>query len=71
MRITRDSLLRIVQDTVAQRTRADRSLLAIYLCGSLLEEDFLLGGTTDLDGIHTRAGTVLAEYCARSRVLWQ
>jgi hypothetical protein len=49
MRITRESLLRIVQDTVTQRSRSDRSLLAIYLCGSLLSDDFLLGGTADLD----------------------
>ncbi len=49
MRITRESLLRVVQDTVVQRTRSDRSILAIYLCGSLLGDDFLLGGTTDLD----------------------
>jgi hypothetical protein len=61
MRITRDSLLRIVQDTVSQRSRADRSLLAIYLCGSLLEEDFLLGGTTDLDLVLVHVDLVSVE----------
>lgn len=49
MRVTREALMRIVQTTVAQRVRADRSLVAIYLCGSLLEEEFLLGGATDID----------------------
>ncbi len=49
MRITRNVLMKIVHDTIEQRTRADRSLLAIYLCGSLLGEDYLLGGTADID----------------------
>jgi hypothetical protein len=49
MRITRESLLKIGRDTVERRTRADRSLLAVYLCGSLLEEEFLFGGTADID----------------------
>jgi hypothetical protein len=49
MRITRDTLLKIVRDTVNQRTRADRGLLAVYIHGSLLEGDYLLGGTTDID----------------------
>jgi hypothetical protein len=61
MRITRDSLLRIVQDTVAQRSRSDRSLLAIYLCGSLLGEDFLLGGTTDMDLVMVHVDLVAVE----------
>jgi len=49
MRINRESLLRIAQDTVDQRVRKDRSLLAAYLCGSLLGENYLLGGTADID----------------------
>jgi len=49
MRITRDMLLKIARDTVAQRTRADRSLVGIFLHGSLLEDEFLLGGTADID----------------------
>ena len=49
MRINRDTLLKIAQDTVAQRTRADRGIQSVYLCGSLLGEDYLLGGTTDID----------------------
>jgi hypothetical protein len=49
MRITRDVLLKLVRETVTTRVREDRSLVAIFLTGSLLEEDFLLGGTTDID----------------------
>jgi hypothetical protein len=49
MRITRDTLLKIVRDTVAQRTRSDRGVIAIYLSGSLLEDEYLLGGTADID----------------------
>lgn len=49
MRITRDILLKIVRETVNQRTRADRGILAIYLHGSLLEDEYLLGGATDID----------------------
>jgi hypothetical protein len=49
MRITRQALLRIAQDSVAQRVRADRGIIAVYLSGSLLEGEFLLGGATDID----------------------
>jgi len=57
MRINRDSLLRIVRDTVNQRTRADRAILAVYLHGSLLDDNYLMGGTADIDlfFIHTDA----------------
>jgi hypothetical protein len=49
MRITRETLFKIVRDTVNQRTRNDRGLLAVYVHGSLLEEEYLLGGATDID----------------------
>jgi hypothetical protein len=49
MRINRDTLLGIAQDMVAQRVRQERGILSAYLCGSLLGENFLLGGTTDID----------------------
>jgi hypothetical protein len=49
MRITRELLLKLGRDTVSRRVSEGRDLLAIYLCGSLLEEEFLLGGTTDID----------------------
>jgi hypothetical protein len=49
MRITRELLQKTIDDTVSRRTRSERSIVAIYLCGSLLGDDFLLGGTTDID----------------------
>jgi hypothetical protein len=49
MRITRDTLLNNARDAVAQRTRSDRTIVAVYLAGSLLEPEYLLGGTADID----------------------
>jgi hypothetical protein len=49
VRINRETLLRIAQDTVSQRARADRGIQSVYLCGALLGEDYLLGGTADID----------------------
>lgn len=55
MRINRDTLLKVARETVSQRARTDRGLIAAYLCGSLLEDDYLLGGAADIDlvFIHT------------------
>jgi len=36
MRINRETLLKLARETVAQRTYKDRSIIAIYLSGSLL-----------------------------------
>ena len=49
MRITRDTLLKLARNTVAERTYQDRRLVCIYLTGSLLMDEPLLGGTTDID----------------------
>ena len=49
MRITRQTLLRIAKDTVSRRKSVERDLLAVYLQGSLLEDDPVLGGTADID----------------------
>ena len=49
MRINRDTLLGIANDTVAQRVRQDHGILSAYLCGSLLGDHFLLGGSADID----------------------
>lgn len=49
MRITRETLLKIARDTAAERVRISRRLVCIYLTGSLLTEDPLLGGTADID----------------------
>jgi hypothetical protein len=49
MRINRDTLTKIARETVANRTRSNPSIVTAYLCGSLLEEEYLLGGTADID----------------------
>lgn len=49
MRITRETLLKIARDTAAERVRISRRLVCIYLTGSLLSNDPLLGGTADID----------------------
>lgn len=49
MRITREALLKLAQDTASQRARTDMGILAVYLNGSLLDEEPLLGGTADID----------------------
>jgi hypothetical protein len=49
MRITPAILNKIVQDTVTQRSKSDRDLLAVYVHGSLLSANPLLGGATDID----------------------
>jgi hypothetical protein len=49
MRITREILLKIARDTAAQRVKISRRLVCIYLTGSCLTEEPLLGGTTDID----------------------
>ena len=49
MRITRDALLKLAQETASQRARADLGVLAVYLHGSLLDDEPLLGGTADID----------------------
>ncbi len=61
MRINRQTLLKIAADTVEQRTRRERDILSIYLCGSLLGDDFLLGGTTDIDLVFIHADSVSNE----------
>lgn len=49
MRITRDSLMKLTKTKVAEMVYKDHSLICIYLTGSLLREEPLLGGTTDID----------------------
>ncbi len=49
MRITREALLKLAQDTASQRARTDMGTLAVYLHGSLLDDEPLLGGTADID----------------------
>jgi hypothetical protein len=49
MRITSDLLHKLARQTVNQRLRSEPDLLAAYLSGSLLGEQPLLGGSTDID----------------------
>ncbi|MCB9133852.1 MAG: hypothetical protein H6636_00385 [Anaerolineales bacterium] len=50
MRITRQTLQKIAEDTVAQRVKANRTLFAAYLTGSVATEgEPVLGGTADID----------------------
>lgn len=49
MRITHEALLKAARDFVSQRARTDRDLVAVYLVGSLLTDEPLLGGTVDID----------------------
>lgn len=49
MRITRETLLKIAKDTATQQVRARRDLVSVFLVGSLLTDDPLIGGTTDID----------------------
>ncbi len=49
MRITRESLHKLARNTVAIRIKTGRRPLCAYLTGSLLSEEPLLGGATDVD----------------------
>lgn len=49
MRITRDILLTQARENAAKLAAKDRGIICIYLCGSLLQEEPLLGGVTDID----------------------
>ncbi len=49
MRVTRESLIRIAKETVQERMYNEKDIVAAYLTGSLLNEDPLFGGVTDID----------------------
>lgn len=49
MRITRDLLHKLARENAEKIVRRNRGLICIYLTGSLLEDEPLLGGTTDID----------------------
>ena len=49
MRITRETLIKLATDTAAQRVRLNRRVVCIYLTGSLVNDQPLLGGTGDID----------------------
>jgi len=49
MRITRDIVLKLAKDSAARIVRQNKNLVCIYLTGSALLDEYLLGGTTDID----------------------
>ncbi|HNS06948.1 MAG TPA: hypothetical protein PKZ26_09050 [Anaerolineaceae bacterium] len=49
MRITRELLLKHARENSAALTAKDRSIICIYISGSLLQEDPFIGGITDID----------------------
>ncbi|MBW8011692.1 MAG: hypothetical protein FVQ83_10705 [Chloroflexi bacterium] len=55
MRITQELLLKIADDTVAERTEADPEIISAYLHGAVLEKMPLLGGTADIDMVFVHA----------------
>lgn len=59
MRIDHDTLMKITLELVDDRIREDRNLVSVYLCGSLLEGEYLLGGTTDVDLVFIHYDEVL------------
>lgn len=61
MRVNRETLLKIARDTAAQRSRTDRDIVSVYLVGSLLEEEYLLGGTADIDLVFVHASRPTVE----------
>jgi predicted nucleotidyltransferase len=49
MRIKRDLLIKLARDTVEKRFKTDPGVVAVFLVGSVLRDEPLLGGTTDID----------------------
>jgi hypothetical protein len=49
MRINRNMLLKLANDAVEKNVDSDRSLMAVYLQGSLLGDHPLIGNTADID----------------------
>ncbi len=56
MRNTRDFLHKTARDFVASRIKTERDLVGAYLIGSVLSDEPLLGGTTDIDLVLIHAG---------------
>jgi predicted nucleotidyltransferase len=49
MRSTREMLVKLARDTVEKRFKPDPGAIAVFLVGSVLRAEPLLGGTTDID----------------------
>ena len=61
MRITTELLLKNAVDAVAERCQGNKDIAAAYLCGSVLGEKPLLGGTTDIDLVFIHQGEIVEE----------
>ena len=61
MRITRDILLSTAKDTVRRATLGAHDLVCAYITGSLVTEDPLIGGTTDIDLVYVHSIEIPAE----------
>ena len=63
MRVNRETLLKLAREMVGQQVRSRHDLVSVFLIGSLLYEDALLGGATDIDlvFIHDREPDVERE----------
>ena len=51
MRITKDLLLATAKDAVKRARFDSHDIVCAYLTGSIIREDPLLGGTTDIDPV--------------------
>jgi len=49
MRVTRETLVRLAKETAQTRAFENKDIVAVYLVGSLLTDDHLIGGVTDID----------------------
>mgnify|MGYP001170195743 CR=1 FL=1 len=49
MLITKDLLIQIIKDYINRLLRRENSIVAVYLTGSVLEEQPFIGGSTDID----------------------
>jgi len=49
MRTNRETLLKVAKHTVGEKTSSGRGILTACLVGSLLRDDYLLGGAADID----------------------
>lgn len=54
--LTNREALQMARERVASRSRQDYGLLAAYACGSILGEEFLLGGAGDIDLVLVHMG---------------
>jgi hypothetical protein len=66
MRITKEILLRVARQTTSQRIYDRPDMVAVYLTGSLLKDEPLLGNSTDIDlvFVHPFQPTVRREIVA-------